>query len=102
MKLLIITAVKEYSDQAVALVKKAGITVFSATDIIGFKDGSQHNLLDDWFGTGEARFNSVLLFSFAADEQAKQTIELVQEYNQSLADDFPLRAFMVPVEAFSH
>jgi hypothetical protein len=102
MKLLIITAVKEYSDQAAALVKKAGIHIFSATDIVGFKDGSQHNLLDDWFGAGEARTNSMLLFSFAGDDQAKKALELVQEYNQSLADDFPLRAFIVPVDSFSH
>lgn len=102
MKLLIITAVKEYSDQAAALVKKAGISVFSATDIIGFKNDSSHNLLDEWFGAGDARFNSMLLFSFTGEAEAQKAIELVQEYNTALADDFPLRAFVVPVEAFSH
>lgn len=102
MKLLIITAVKEYSEQAVLLVRKAGITIFSATDISGFTDNSPHNLLDDWFSAGNARFNSVLLFSFTAEEQAKKAFELVQEYNQALADDFPLHACIVPVEAFTY
>lgn len=101
MKLLIITALKEYSDQAAALLKKAEIHVFSATDISGFKDGSSHNLLDDWFTAGEARFDSVLLFSFTTEEKATAVLKLVEEYNHSLAEDFPLRAFIVPVDNFS-
>ncbi|MCA6449540.1 MAG: hypothetical protein IM584_03225 [Chitinophagaceae bacterium] len=101
MKLLIITALKEYSDQAAALLKKAEIHVFSATDISGFKDGSSHNLLDDWFTAGEARFDSVLVFSLTTEEKATAALKLIEEYNHSLAEDFPLRAFIVPVDNFS-
>lgn len=102
MQLFIITALKEYSDQAAALLKKAGIHIFSATDIQGFKDGSSHNLLDDWFGAGEAQFDSILLFSFTSTELASRAMELVKEYNEKLADEFPLRAFTVNVHQSSH
>lgn len=101
MKLLIITALKEYSDQTASLLKKAGVHIFSATDISGFKDGSSHNLLDDWFSAGEARFDSVLFFSFTEDAKAEAGLKLIEEYNHGLADEFPLRAFIVPVDKFS-
>ena len=102
MKLIIITALKEYSDQASAILKKAGISVFSATDIIGFKEGTNHNLLDDWFGAGDARFDSILLFSFTGNEQAETALKLVQENNQTQGSDFPIRAFILSVDQFSH
>ncbi len=102
MKLLIITALKEYSDQASAILKNTGINVFSATDIIGFKEGTNQNLLDNWFGAGDARFDSILLFSFTGNEQAVIALKFVQEYNQTQGSDFPIRAFILPVDQFSH
>lgn len=46
MKLLTVTALKEYSEKVITIFRKAGIHAFSATDIIGFKDGTDHNLMD--------------------------------------------------------
>lgn len=102
MKLFIVTALKEYSEMVAAIFKKTGIHIFSATDIIGFKDGTSHNLLDDWFGAGDARFDSVIFFSFTSEENADMALKQIQEYNQKQAGDFPLRAFILPVEKFSH
>jgi tRNA A37 methylthiotransferase MiaB len=102
MKLLMITSLKEYSDQVAAIFKEAGIGVYSATDTIGFKGEQEHNLMDSWFGMGEARFDSVCLFSFTEDEKAQQGLQLVKNYNNQHPGDFPIRAFVLPVEDSSH
>jgi len=102
MKLLTVTALKEYSEKVIIIFRKAGIHVFSATDIIGFKDGSDHNLIDSWFGMSDARFDSVLLFSFTEDEKANTALQYIREYNQEYPGDFPLKSFIVPVENSSH
>ena len=102
MKLFIVTALKEYRDQATVIFKKAGILVFSATDIIGFTNNTHHNLLDDWFSIGDARFDSILLFSFTGQENAALAMNLIQDYNQQQGGDFPLRAFILSVDTFSH
>jgi len=102
MKLFIVTALKEYSDQATDIFKKAGIHVLSATDISGFKQSTSHNLLDDWFGAGDARFDSILFFSFTMEDKADIALKLIQAYNQNQGGEFPLRAFILPVEKFSH
>ncbi len=41
MKFFIVTCLKEYQDDVTKIFKQANIHVFSATDVIGFKD-NQH------------------------------------------------------------
>ena len=102
MKLLAVTTLKEYSEKVTTIFRKAGIHVFSATDIVGFKDDSDHNLIDSWFGMSDARFDSMFLFSFTEDEKANSALEFIREYNLENPGDFPLRAFILPVENSSH
>jgi hypothetical protein len=102
MKLLMVTSLKEYSEQVAAIFKSAGISVYSATDTVGFKDGSAHSLMDSWFGMGEARFDSIIIFSFTEDERAQKGLQLVKDFNNQHPGDFPIRAFVLPVEDSSH
>jgi hypothetical protein len=98
MKLLIVTCVKEYQDDVTKIFKEANIHVFSATDVIGFKDNRSPNLMEDWFASGDEKFDSLMLFSFTGDENAKNGIELIKKYNEQSETNFPVRAFIVPVE----
>lgn len=102
MKLITVTALKEFSEKVTAIFRKADIHVFSATDIVGFKDDSNHSLIDGWFGTGDVHFDSILLFSFTEDEKANKALQYIREYNQENSGGFPLRAFILPVENSSH
>jgi len=102
MKLVIVAALKEYSDQVAVIFRKANVRIFSATDTIGFKDDSEQNLIDSWFAMREASFDSVFLFSFTEDQNAIKTLDLIREYNQEKPGDFPIRAFVLPVENASY
>ncbi len=102
MKLFIITALKEHSEVVATIFKQSGITVFSATDIVGYKGDNLHPLLDNWFGAGDARFDSVMLFSFTGEANAEKALTQIQLYNSEQGCEFPLRAFIVPIEKFSH
>ena len=98
MKLLFVTALKEYRKQVGDIFKKAGIHVYSATDTIGFKDGEPADLLDSWFSIGEAKFDSVFLFSFTSAQNVEKALLMIHEHNQEFPSDFPIRAFVLPVE----
>jgi hypothetical protein len=98
MKFFIITCLKEYQEDVYKIFKQANIHVFSATDVIGFKDNQTLNLLEDWFASGDERFDSMLLFSFTAGENAEHGMELINKFNEESKIDFPVRAFIVPVE----
>jgi hypothetical protein len=98
MKFFIVTCLKEYQDDVTKIFKEANITVFSATDVIGFKDNQPFNLLEDWFASGDEKFDSLLIFSFTANENAEHGLQLIKKYNKESETNFPVRAFIVPVE----
>jgi len=102
MKFFIVTCLKEYQDDVCKIFKEAEIHVFSATDIIGFKDNQSPNLLADWFASGDEKFDSLFIFSFTADENAEHGLDLIKKYNEETATKFPVRAFVVPVEKASY
>ncbi|NOT93088.1 hypothetical protein [Ferruginibacter sp.] len=102
MKFFIVTCLKEYQDDVCKIFKEANIHVFSATDVIGFKDNQTPNLLADWFASGDEKFDSLFIFSFTTEENAEHGMELIKKYNQTSDTNFPVRAFIVPVEKASY
>lgn len=102
MKLLVVTCLKEYQDEVAKIFHQAHVYVFSVTDIMGFKENDAVNMLDEWFAAGKERFDSILLFSFTANEHADQVVDLVNSHNTKEAMQFPIRAFVMPVDTFSN
>ena len=102
MKLFIVTCVKEYQETVATIFTKASIHVFSASDTSGFKDNNGENLLDEGFAAGKERFDSIVLFSFTTDANADLALKLIVEHNVSNTSQFPIRAFIVPVEKSSY
>ena len=98
MKLLVITSLKEYLPAISALLKQAQIAVFSVSKTTGMKTTDGANLLDDWFGSHSGDFDSIFLFSFTGEETAMKALELVEGYNSANETDFPVGAFILPVE----
>jgi hypothetical protein len=98
MKLFIVTCLKEYLGDVSKIFKRANIEVFSTDDIIGYRPGKSANLLEDWFASGEEQVNSIMIFTFTTETNAEQGIELIKNYNNNLKENFPVRAFVLPVE----
>jgi len=102
MKLLIVTSLKEYQQAVAKIFEEAQIKVFSVSKTIGHKDGHPRNLMDNWFASGEEEFDSIVLFSFTADKNALTALERISNHNQNTLSEFPIRAFIVPVEQSSY
>ena len=102
MKFFIVTCLKENQDDVCKIFKQASINVFSATDIIGYKDDRPLSIMEEWFASGDEQFDSVFLFSFSANNNTLHAMELVKKYNEDNESGFPLRAFILPVEQASY
>ena len=102
MKLLIVTSLKEHQQAVTKILYDSGVTMFSATPTIGFKNVGQGNLADNWFAHASAHADSVFLFSFTGDENANQAVSAIRKYNEEESKDFPVHAFVLPVENASH
>ncbi len=98
MKFFIATCLREYKDDIAKLFKEAGIGTYSTNDITGVKQNGEPNLVQEWFAAGDEQFDSVILFSFTADKNAKNAKRLIEEYNNKNQTGFPVRAFIIPVE----
>lgn len=102
MKLLIITSLKDYQKEAIKLFHKAGIKVFSVSKTMGFKEDNSFNLIDSWFSNEAEYFDSIVMFSFTTEEKSNQVLELVNLHNTESKIEFPIRAFIMPIEKASY
>lgn len=100
MKLLVVLSIKEYQEQVAHLLQNAGVRRFSVTNIVGYKK-KQENL--GWFtiDSGNAKTNSIMLFSFATEEVANNAITEIDTCNLETENPFPVHAFVMDVEKFS-
>jgi hypothetical protein len=101
MKFLIVTCIKECEELVFGIFKTSNIRAYSSTEIVGFKDNQSPNLLEEWFSSGDEKFDSTMLFSFTNDENANIAMGHIIAYNQNSPTKFPIRAFIVPVEKAS-
>lgn len=102
MKLFIVTCLKDFQEDVTKIFKAAEIHVFSATDVTGFKDNQTLNLMEDWFASGDEKFDSLFIFSFTPEENALTGLDMIKKYNEETDTRFPVRAFIVPVEKSSY
>ncbi|NLR58175.1 hypothetical protein HGH93_08705 [Chitinophaga polysaccharea] len=100
MKLFIVTCLKELLGDISKIFKLANIDIFSSGDIIGHRDGQPPGILEEWFASGNPQFDSVMIFAFTSDANTKLGIELIIDYNKKLKENFPVRAFVLPVEKY--
>jgi hypothetical protein len=98
MNLLIITCLKEYLPAVTALIRQAQVAVFSVSRTTGVKTADGISVLDDWFGSNSGDFDSLVVFSFTAEEAAGKVLALVEDYNRVNDSGFPVRAFILPVD----
>lgn len=81
MKLLLITAVKEFEKDIKLMLKKAGVKSFSYRDVNGFKDNSEDALEANWFASDLQENESVLFYAFVQKEKVAVLFELVNGFN---------------------
>lgn len=98
MKLFIATCLKEYRKDVFKLFKEANMAVYSVTDITGIKEDNAPDLLQDWFASGDEKFDSIMIFCFTSEANAKAAKGLIAKYNEQNKTGFPVRSFIVPVE----
>ena len=81
MKLLLITAVKEFEKEIKQILKKSQVKSFSYKDVKGFKDNSKDALEANWFASNLQENESVLFYVFVQKEKVTALFELVNGFN---------------------
>ena len=102
MKLLFVTCLSDFKADVMKIFHEARVKVFSVTETTGVKDEHDVDLLDDWFGNKDGEYDSLILFSFTPEATAADAMLRIREYNKEKGNQFPIRAFIMPVEEASY
>ena len=81
MKLLLITAVREFEKDIKQILKKSDVKSFSYKDVTGFKDSSEDSMEKNWFATEMNENESILFYAFVDNEKVDHLFELVDDFN---------------------
>jgi hypothetical protein len=100
MKLLIVTAVEQYHKETLRLLKKAKIESFSGSEIDGYKSVESLMMTNSWFPSNTGGTESSMFFSFTENEKVDVLFKLIEEFNENLETNNPIRAVVVPIEKF--
>lgn len=81
MKLLIITAIKEFENNVKLLLKKAEVKNFSFRDVTGFRDSTEDAIESNWFSSEMNQTDSILFYAFVKKDHVDMLFDLTNDFN---------------------
>ena len=100
MKLVLVTAVEEFQKDVLEIFKKANIENFSSSDIDGYKNVPSLLMASNWFSAGKNGNQSIMFFSFTNKEKIDGLFSIIEEFNNNLETNNPIKAIVIAVEKF--
>ena len=98
MKLLLITAVKEFENDIKLILKKSKVKSFSYKDVKGFKDNSEDAMEANWFGFNMQENESVLFYAFVEKGNVDTVFGIVAEFNEKQKTASHIHLAMLNIE----
>ncbi len=81
MKLIIITAIREFDAEVKKQLKKAEVSSFSFKNVSGYRDNSNDALESNWFSGEMNTTESTLFFAFVATDKVEKLFEGIRAFN---------------------
>jgi len=82
MKLVIITAIAEYSKDIKKILKTTNVKTFSFKEVTGYKDISEENIDSNWFGSDMNETDSVLFYAFVNRKDIDLLFANIEAFNK--------------------
>lgn len=81
MKLLLITAIKEFENEVKNILAKSGTKSFTYNSVKGYKNGSESSVANNWFASSYAETDSLLFTVFVPEENTPLILKKIEEFN---------------------
>lgn len=98
MKLIVITAIREFENDIKQILIKSNVKSFSYQHVIGFRDSSKEAVKSNWFASEMNEIESVMFYTFIMQENADRIIELIESFNEKLEDLSRIHVSILNVE----
>ncbi len=81
MKLVIITAIKQFEKDIISQLKKANVKTFSFRDVTGYRDSTEDAVESNWFSSEMNQTESILFYAFVKKDNIDLLFKLIEEFN---------------------
>jgi nitrogen regulatory protein PII len=81
MKLVIITAVRQFEKDIKQQLKKADVKTFSFGEVKGFRDSTEDSIESNWFSSEMNQTESIVFYAFVKKENVDLLFELITDFN---------------------
>jgi hypothetical protein len=81
MKLLIITAIKEFEKEIKQQLKNAKVSTFSYKNVIGYRDNTEDAIESNWFSSEMNKSESILFYAFVKKDNVDTLFASINEFN---------------------
>ena len=81
MKLLIITAIKEFEIEVKNILVKSGSKSFTYNEVKGFKNDDRSTSSSNWFASSFSETDSLLFTVFVPEENTHLILKKIEEFN---------------------
>jgi hypothetical protein len=98
MKLAIITAIESYKEPIFDILKKNKIFAFSFHEASGFKDLTDINIQDNWFGSDHFLSPSIVFNIFTDDHKINNLFLSLEEFNASREAESKIHISILNIE----
>lgn len=98
MKLLVITAIKEFKKDILRMFKEAGVQNFSYREVTGFQDNSEDRVELNWFASDMNENESILFYAFVKKESVDSFFNLVEVYNSKQGNESRVHLAVLNIE----
>lgn len=82
MKLVIITAIKEFEKDIKLQLKQAKVDTFSYREVTGFRDSTEDALESNWFSSEMNQTRSMVFYAFVKKENVDLLFDLIDKFNK--------------------
>ncbi len=97
MKLLLITAIKEFEKNTKDILNHSGVKSFSYQYVKGYKNESDGSS-DNWFGASHAEIDSVLFTVFIEEKFVEEIYRKVEVFNAKQKSLSHIHVATLPIE----
>ena len=81
MKLLLITAIKDFESEVKNILVKSGAKSFTYNSVNGYKNCNNTNLSANWFASSFTETDSLLFTVFVPKENTPLILKKIEEFN---------------------
>ncbi|HEY5688726.1 MAG TPA: hypothetical protein VIS27_10540 [Yeosuana sp.] len=98
MKLVIITAIRQFEKDIKLQLKKAEVRTFSFKEVTGYRDSTEDAIETNWFSSEMNQTESIVFYAFVKKENVEMLFKLINDFNDKQTSMSHIHVAVINIE----